>query len=372
MSKSVPEPAGRVRFASLDGLRAISALLVIAQHLGAANMARIPVLWRVDYGNLGVRVFFVISGFLITSLLLCEHAQTGQISLRDFYIRRAFRILPAYYVFAVIVILLIPTGFVIAQHEKLLPPLLFFSNYVQNRGSSFMHTWSLSVEEQFYLLWPGVLVLLGLKRSVYAALGLMLLAPAMRGLVDTGVIPFYSEYGFEEVCDALATGCILALLRDRLWAVRSYRRLVESPYVLLVPATAIALIAVHPSEDNVPSSTGAALIKHLLALPLLNIGIALVIDRYIRFPASAVGKLLNSRPAQWIGVRSYSLYLWQEVFTLSHLAMPAKLIGTFVSAWISYRYVETPFLALRSRLGRKRAIVLGNQTPSSSQLAPTQ
>src|SRR5579871_5921401 len=115
------------RIPSLDGARAIAVSLVFAWHL--LLHANIPLIWRIDYGNLGVRIFFVISGFLITSLLLAEREKTGKINIADFYLRRAFRIFPAYYVFLLVMAATLPTGWLVLHKIDFLPSAAFFSDY---------------------------------------------------------------------------------------------------------------------------------------------------------------------------------------------------------------------------------------------------
>ena len=142
------------RIPSLDGLRAVSIALVISWHSGFLGFG----LRRLDYGNLGVRIFFLISGFLITAILLEELTSAGRIDLRSFYVRRVARIIPAYWCFLATVALLVPTGLVAARYSEFIAALLYYSNYV-HVGLALVATWSLSVEEQFYLLWPITLVL---------------------------------------------------------------------------------------------------------------------------------------------------------------------------------------------------------------------
>ena len=170
------------RIPSLDGARTVSITLVVVWHI--FNMT--PILWRFDYGNLGVRTFFVISGFLITSLLMRELQKTGTIRLRTFYARRFMRLMPAYWFYVAIVAALIPTGLVDATWHKLIPALTYTANYWQPLGA-LGHTWSLSAEEQFYFLWPTALLLLGLKNGRWACLALLLTAPLFRTLADAGL-----------------------------------------------------------------------------------------------------------------------------------------------------------------------------------------
>ena len=146
-------------------MRAISILLVVAWHLRSNGSAPwLDPLWRVDTGNLGVRVFFVISGFLITSVLLAEYARSGTIALRRFYVRRAFRIMPVFYVFLAVMAIGGALGLLEAPLSSVLLAGTYTGDYT-HLSWSVGHTWSLAVEEQFYLLWPGHIVLLGLRRA---------------------------------------------------------------------------------------------------------------------------------------------------------------------------------------------------------------
>jgi peptidoglycan/LPS O-acetylase OafA/YrhL len=306
------------RIPSLDGLRAVSISLVILWHF---NTASIPGLWRIDYGNLGVRVFFVISGFLITTLLLTEESD-----LRTFYTRRIARIMPAYWLYFVSVGLLIPTGWVSAHYRDLLPAFFYLTDYVKV-GLALGATWSLSVEEQFYLLWPSMLRW-GRRNAVWACVGTLAVAPLFRVLCDVGLWPTNPRYAFECVADALATGCLLALLRGKL---------LEIPCVRFLPAVVLFALALQPPQLGVD----------LLGIPLLNISIALFIDDVMRRPPG----WLNSRPLVWIGTLSYSLYLWQQLF-IGSFPFWLKLTATVVCACASYYLVEKPARRwLNTRMG---------------------
>jgi len=316
------------RIPSLDGARAVSISLVIAGHV--LTWSSLPFLWRVHLGALGVRTFFVISGFIITTLLLDELRSAGRINIKAFYVRRAARILPAYWLFLAIVVLLIPTGLVPAHYSDLPPAFAYFSNY-DLPGRALSHTWSLSVEEQFYLLWPAALVLAGLVNARTVCFTLLIAAPAFRVLSDLGLWPGHHNFAFECVCDSLATGCLLAMLRRQLWDAPGYPRLVASPTILLLLATVIALMALRP--DGIASD---------LLTSFLNVAIALTLDRYMRFPKSSVGRLLNSAPFVWVGVISYGLYLWQQLFAFRQLPVVIQVGGPVAIAAFSYYLVEKP------------------------------
>jgi len=314
-----------MRYPSLDGLRAVSISLVILWHF---NTAAIPGLWRIDYGNLGVRVFFVISGFLITSLLLEEQQRTGAISLKRFFTRRIARIIPAYWVFVGCIALL-------GLSQNMLPAIAYYSNY-KDPGLALGATWSLSVEEQFYLLWPLALVLIGLSRGLYVCILVMCVAPVFRVLAEAGVWPVNSRYAFECVADALATGCLLALLGKRVPLI---------PYAPWLPVVVLALIALQPSGFVVAA----------VGISALNIALALAMRHLIARPP----KLLNTAVVVWVGTLSYSLYLWQQPFigVKAWIALPAIL----ACACVSYYLIEKPARRWLNNFFGSRAAEVGTR-----------
>jgi peptidoglycan/LPS O-acetylase OafA/YrhL len=345
-NRQAPAERDRGRLPCLDGLRAISIALVLTAHLlTSETLPLLNPLWHFDLGNLGVRVFFVLSGFLITTLLLEEHAASGTINLRRFYFRRTFRIMPAYYTFLAVMALAAALGLVAISPAEGLRAAAYVSDYL-HVPEVLCHTWSLSVEEQFYLLWPGVLLLLGLRRGFLAAAAVLLLSPGMRALAmhlhprQVGAL-----FAFDCVADALATGCLLAHLRGRLWAWAPYRRFLASPLVALLPAGLLAVC-----WENVAHPAFGALV----GVSLLNLGTAVIVDWCLRFPSGRVGRVLNWGPVAFVGTASYSLYLWQQPFLLRHslIPCPLNLLGLTAAALFSYRLVEQPALRLRSRLER--------------------
>lgn len=344
------------RIPSLDGLRAISIALVLLAH--ASLTPGFPH-WMRDaiapfgLGNLGVRVFFVISGFLITGLLVREHATKGRISLRSFYLRRTFRIFPAYYAYLFCVLVAAALRWLPPVPPKaLLHALTYTVNYTDIGTWMTAHFWSLSVEEQFYLLWPPILVWLGIRGGFRAATAFVLLSPVVRILLYQFVPSWHDVMGtsFESVGDAIATGCLLSYWRDGLWARGWYRRLLSSGWVVLIPLAVVALTVL----DGRPRFSFA------LGIPMKNIGIAIMLDWSVRFPASRVGRFLNAPAVAFVGVLSYSLYVWQQLFIVHDfgsrwLRFPLNLGWAFLAALLSYHLVEQPALRLRARIERRRA-----------------
>jgi len=300
--------------------------------------------WGFDYGNLGVRVFFVVSGFLITKLLLGERERMGRVSIARFYLRRAFRILPAAYVYvATIGWLMALSGY--SPYGRVAPAVFYYANYKGWDVVLVGHFWSLSVVEQFYFLWPAALVFLGTRRASYGCVALLFTAPLFRMLSAMGSWPT-PECAFECVCDALATGCLLALLRDTLWKNVYYRMMVKDPM-----ASAVAVFGGVLTCAGFPD-----FVRYVIGIPLLNVGIAMVLDRYMRLSRETiVGRLLNLAPVVWVGTISYSLYLWQQPWMFSHLPIAAKFCGALACATASFWLVERPALRLRARIMERLA-----------------
>jgi peptidoglycan/LPS O-acetylase OafA/YrhL len=347
--ETAAKPASGARIPSLDGLRAISIIADLHGHSSGTLGSPTFSLGSVDIASLGVRVFFVISGFLITGLLLHERQATGTISLPRFYLRRTLRIFPAYYFFLGMLALAQGLGWIELRPRDLLHGLTFTENYSEDHSWYVGHIWSLSVEEQFYLLWPAVMLLAGTRRGLRLAAGFVLMAPVFR-VAEWMLLPSWREYitghSFETIADAIAVGCVLAGSREALWQRPGYRRLLSGPWFALVP---LGLLVV--------ASFGSARIKYPIGMTLMNLGIALCIDRCVRFPGDLVGKLLNSRPFVFVGVMSYSIYLWQQPFLNRHSAsvtatFPFNFALATVAALGSYYLIEKP--ALRARVWIER------------------
>jgi peptidoglycan/LPS O-acetylase OafA/YrhL len=325
--------------ASLDGARAVAISLVLLSHLAFSDtLPHSDMLMKLDVGNYGVRIFFVISGFLITTLLLNEHRKTGRVSLKQFYVRRFFRIFPAYYFFLAVTALLGVFGFVSVKLSQLPIVAAYLTNYA-NIDWLWGHSWSLSVEEQFYLLWPIALVAFGVRLGLRGIIAVLVICPIIRLAATNGLLHSNPVESFECVADALATGCLLAVCRERLFSNRIYSALVNSP--LLVPFCLGVLVVTRVTVHD-------TLAWELLKIPTYNVLIMLVLDRYMRHPESWVGRVLNARPLVFVGVLSYSLYLWQQVWIFNFQGW--QLVGIAGCALASYYLIERPVLRLRERM----------------------
>jgi peptidoglycan/LPS O-acetylase OafA/YrhL len=369
------------RIPSLDGLRAVAILLVLFGHAGGTRgfPASEETTYAFNVAGFGVRLFFVISGFLITTLILKEHRATGRLSLRRFYFRRTLRIFPPFYFYLACAALLAAAGVLELDGRDLLHAATYTTNMVAGIHWGVAHSWSLAVEEQFYLLWPVVIVLAGVRRSLRMAVAYVAVAPFLRvfllAIPSTWVPMLSNGVGstLPTVGDALAVGCVLAGFRDRLWAMPRYRRLLESRGFWLVPISALLLSfcdghwanghAIAPLSalqalTGIDQVHALAAFHNLLGITLMNVGIMVSVDRLTRMPEGRAGALLNARAMTAVGVVSYSLYLWQEPFLNRQspgwwAAFPLNLALAALCAFASYRLVEKPALNARAALERR-------------------
>jgi peptidoglycan/LPS O-acetylase OafA/YrhL len=335
------------RLPSLDGLRAISIFFVFLGHLnGTRNFGVLSGLRMMgDLAHLGVVVFFVISGFLITSLLLQEYEKTGRISLHLFYARRALRIFPASFAYLGILYLSSLAGLIQLHANDLAHAMTYTVNYSTHRSWYIGHLWSLSVEEQFYLLWPFAFWRLGPRQSRWVLAAVIALAPCARAAAALFLHAPYRDLAmFPMVADSLAAGCLLAYRRDWLEGQAFYLRLFR-PVNSLVLLTAILAVNRYLGHSAV----------NVLGMLFINLGIAVLIHRSVYLPDAAAGRFLNWKPVAFVGTISYSLYLWQQWFLNRYsaqwtAAFPQNLGLAAGAAMLSYFLLEKPLMSLRHRL----------------------
>jgi peptidoglycan/LPS O-acetylase OafA/YrhL len=340
----------RCRIPSLDGLRAISIFLVLGGHLqysGTVPRALLPFM-PLFVGELGVRIFFVISGFLISSLLVREQYATGKVSLRNFYVRRFVRLAPVQLAFVLTLFILTIATRLSMSGCQFLTALTYTKNYACAAWID-GHLWSLSVEEQFYLLWPVILVRAPRRFALFAAIALIAISPVSRALeYHLGARQFL---WLTSNIDALMLGCLLAIASSALLLAIS--RWHPAP----LRAACLGIIV------------GQEVLKQKLLLgwftvtigPLIqSVAIAYLIVSFTHYRDDLVYRALNWRPLAFIGILSYSLYVWQQIlfsrpdaFGLPSrpllLTFPINLLLCFAVAIISYRYIEQPLMAVRSR-----------------------
>jgi peptidoglycan/LPS O-acetylase OafA/YrhL len=347
------------RIPSLDGLRAVAIALVCLSHLTYLKVHPAPQTFS-SFGPLGVRIFFVISGMLITRLLLEERERSGGISLKGFYIRRTVRIFPAMWFYVLVMGVLSAAGLITLVHHDILHALTYTMNYFPERSWYLGHIWSLSVEEQFYLLWPLVLCFAPPRLAIRVALLAVCIAPLLRlGLLLLNPGIAYFEW-FPTTCDSIAMGCVLSLLSPEGRWKRLAARIAAARWFILVPILVYVLNVMrrHAEGRVLVSMKGrlAFMLLDTVGTMMMNGGIALTILHVINYPRDIFGRILNAPPVVWLGKISYSLYLWQMPF-LNHevsswiTRTPVNLIAAVCAASFSYYVIENPLQRLRKRLG---------------------
>ena len=312
----MPKSASLARISSLDGLRALSIFLVIALHTVQRYAIDHPLSWiwtAIFNGESGVFIFFEISGFLITSLLLDEHHKRGSISLSGFYVRRAFRILPPLYLYIGIVVILGLFGRLAITRIDVVSALFFFHNFkATDVAWSLEHLWSISVEEQFYLVWPTVLVLCirraGQAGRIAASIFpccVILISPIFRVLLSRSASPALHHAGVNFFkFDFIMFGCLVALLQHTERFESLYRAATRIWW--LAPVVMAASSVLTARYQNYYDLT--------VGYTINGAAIAVFLLWCIRNPNSVVGRVLNWKPIVQIGVLSYSIYIWQTMF----------------------------------------------------------
>jgi len=332
----------------LDGFRAVSIALVILSHLLIYNPASY-FLYRAGLacGYTGVSFFFVLSGYLITTLLLQEEEKKGHIQIGNFYLRRAFRILPAAYAF-----LFVLAGLAAAQYVAIpihdFAASFFYVRNVIGRSHETAHLWSLAIEEQFYFLWPLFLVVVPQRRRVLAVTAVISSVCAWRMfLVFTGWASAGALYSRTDLrLDTVLTGCLLALLLQR----RSH-----FTAGTLGPAASLAAGCAGLLIWKVIASEWAR--ADALDSSLTAVSAALILYGLLNSHGFSRACLEGSMVVL-IGRLSYGIYLWQQLFfgpaeAFSGLRIfPVNMLLTLAAATASFYFVEKPFLRLRERFVR--------------------
>ncbi|HMG81447.1 MAG TPA: acyltransferase [Ferruginibacter sp.] len=349
---------------SLGGLRALSVMIVLISHINVRSWGNkvipFPFSMLLD-GNFGVNIFFVISGFLITTLLIAEENATGTISLKNFYMRRIFRIFPAYYFVLFIYFLLALFSIVHFTTQSWLSSI-FYYKYLVPGDYETAHFWSLSVEEHFYLVWP--LVFLFFKRQrVYFAIGVILLVFLCRFNTYYQWLPYpiLSNWIFIfQRVDAIMIGCLCAMYREPIsrW-IEKFTALKFAPLIFIL---VLLLNSRYSYSLNVDHKLHLGFIMVPLAIgssvgTITNCLIGLV----LLFSISQKNwwyNFLNLPAMNYIGKLSYSLYLWQQIFLISDKlgvlsTFPINICCTIIAALLSYYFIETPFLKYKTRYDSK-------------------
>lgn len=356
-----------------DGIRALAVISVVLTHLGFFDLltekhivstAMIPMI----HGGTGVQAFFVLSGFLITTLLINEFKATGTISIRNFILRRVLRIFPLYILFLLVATLLHLLAPNVTSWESLTYAYLYCYNFIPYEFySSFMgHTWSLAVEEHFYLVWPSVFLLLFNKHRI-ALLGLVvffiLSAPIVHLLLiksDFSTHYFVERWSFIAGY-GIAMGCCAAILIIGREPNSQLRILAQHPATLAISAALFSNSLFISSDSWFIENIGTSFVR--------TTGITLAILWIYLNQENLVVKLLELRFFKYIGLISYGIYMYQGLFLATGPVRapgaswpPQPEIGfllLLIAAPLSYHFFERPFLRLKDRNFSTKPVVAG-------------
>lgn len=348
---TVPPLLQQSHLSGLDGLRGISIIIVLLNHLTKDT----PVNYLFD-GVIGVQIFFVISGFLITTLLLKEKVKKGGISLKHFYIRRVLRIVPVAYLYLFVVFLLNHI-FNLGVIAKSFFTAIFYLKNLNIAGDWYTgHFWTLSVEEQFYLFFP-ILLKLNVNRYTIICLVLVLLFPLIFYIDNHKVAIFYSN----PVTPFLVSNYLLlfgqgttCILVGSLFSILLFKKILnaenfKSGFLISLLLFAVAVV-INTRTLSIYRATFTPIIFAVI--------ISVIILQNLAWQKNCFAIILNNRVLVEMGILSYSIYIWQQLFTYNQPwqhafkysdSIALNLIALFIVSWVSYYFYEKKFLILKDR-----------------------
>ena len=347
-STAAPAVGRFPEFPELDGFRGLALLLVLLEHTLRWSL-QISGPWT-HWGSAGVILFFSLSGFLITGLLCAERTRTGRVDLRAFWVRRGLRIVPAMVVFVAVAALLKLAGlFGVKPYWRDFPVTLLFLRNIAGDGAELQHLWSVSLEQQFYVFWPLLFAWLPFPRARQAGWVLFLgviawrTAAILTGLYGWDSTPIYQRTDFR--LDAMMGGCLIALAWHQGRLSTAWLRWASPLWVLP------ALLAWAGWGSQVPGGQVTFITGQVLLALLL-------LARLVVAPTDAFAGFCRCGWLRWLGRRSYSIYLWQQLFLAAKTpdwgwvrVFPADVLFAFAAGLASYHFVELPCLRLKSRWG---------------------
>ncbi len=333
------------RIPSLDGFRAISILLILFCHSRLSPGFPQNYVSIAKQGAVGATIFFVISGFLITNLLLVEETLNNSINIKAFYIRRIFRIIPVYVLYVTFILLwrnIEPIGL---AHNNLLHIFTFTVNFDPNKSWFLGHLWSLSVEEQFYLFWPLMLMLF--KKHLKIMLAILIIYSCIARTIAYkfpvyGLITLSPFFIFSDAIFIGALGGILffekpTICKHKIFSSGMMQLIAIGLFCFFVYCSGYGKLA-------------------LIALPfgntIISLSVLFLIFAYITPSDKVVFKLLNHKAIVHIGILSYSIYIWQQFFFTGEIksiwrTFPFNFLVIYIVSLGSYHLWERPFLKIK-------------------------
>ncbi len=346
---------------ALDGIRGIAILMVMIYHL----IALVPELNSIAKGGfLGVDVFFVLSGFLITSILIREYEEHGQINLKKFYLRRFLRLIPAFWIFLICIYFF---------GNYLLPPdraktiytynnLFYAFSYLMNWHGAFdgltgilTHTWSLAVEEQFYIIWSLILFTVFAEKTkrnqIFILTSILILGLILwrlfRLYISTSTLTLY--YSTDTRIDSLLIGCAAAMIYS--WRLLPEKFYVSRQFNFLALASLVTIFIMLQGFDKFDP------LLYCGPISIFAMAVAIMILWILNRQRSLPKTILEIKPLRWLGQISYGLYLWHGPFyefgKKMFESVPVQIIVgvglALIVSTISFYFIEKPFLNLKSK-----------------------
>jgi peptidoglycan/LPS O-acetylase OafA/YrhL len=340
-------------FPSLNGIRGVAILIVVLGHLNLSGNIYYHTIFN---GPVGVLIFFVLSGFLITTLCLKERAITKDISLKNFYIRRALRILPVAFLYLIVVVILNLVFKLDINYVNILGAAFFLMNLTSIFRKYYFtwytgHYWSLAVEEQFYLVVPLILKK-HFKAYICLLFFLVFVLPVIFCLqyfypsLNTGLL--YAASHFLIKFQSIAVGCLFSVF---LFKYPTELKIAATVKVL-VNLVAFAIIILIKYNDFVS-------LQSIFSSLLISVLTGFIIVTNLRVSNDVIFKLLNSKVFSTIGILSYSIYIWQQIFTSYDSKLPVfmstrpyNLICILLVSCASYYLYESYFLRLKTKYAK--------------------
>jgi len=337
-----------------DTLRAVSILLVLATHLGLSDVIPntpfvMERLWLIISGDTGVQMFFTLSGFLITLILLREKKDTGSIKFGRFYIKRFLRLLPSLFILYPLVILAMLNGWIVQSSTGIFYSVFYIYNFIPNYAytSELGHTWSLAVEEQFYFTWPFVLAFIG-DRRVVKAITIIVIFLSATLLFFIPEFEMAQDYRMNRWFLPAIAPIMIGSLGAIVYSTNRKRveeKLKSKKIVLIL----CLLLFISPLFFPKMLLMIAPIVQ-ALGLSLLLLWVA--VNQNSRFVNT-----LNNRPMNYLGKISYGLYVYQGFFlgtgpggNINVQLFPLNIILVFSVAILSYELIEKPALRLKNRI----------------------
>ncbi|MBD1363951.1 acyltransferase [Mucilaginibacter sp. ZT4R22] len=353
--RAIPAVLDQKLYPSLNGIRGVAVLMVVIAHMIVLQYRAFSNL--IFIGSLGVNIFFVLSGFLITTLCIKEKIVTGTLSLKKFYIRRALRILPVAYLYIGVIIVLNLTVKLNVNAVSILSSALFAADFSYFKKTAYHwdlgHYWSLAVEEQFYLIFPVFI-----KKSFYLFVGLVMfilfVLPVILYLQSANIIinsgPFYALTHFLVKFQAISLGCFFSVL-----CFKGYLNFGKLKWVITLACIAAIFFIKY---DDVFS------IKAVFVNLFLSVLTGFIIVNSIYTTSDVIFKFFNFKPLATIGILSYSIYIWQQLFVSNDEKFwpslyPFNIAFLIVVPCISYYFYESFFLRLKTKFMARQSTKKG-------------